>query len=199
VQLGSSAFHPDFSAVLDFWFGAPDSPLRGRSRPAWFRKSAEFDAEIRTRFAATWEAASLGGLSRWEETPLAGVALVVVLDQFPRNMFRGTPKAFASDPPALAAARRFIERGFDRILRPTERLFVYLPFEHAEDLASQEAALELFEELERNDPGSDLLSFARRHHDIIARFGRFPHRNAILDRVSTPEEREFLQQPGSRF
>jgi len=143
--------------------------------------------------------ASSGALARWEETPLAGLALVVVLDQFPRNMFRGTPEAFASDALALGVARRLVERGFDGLLRHVERMFVYLPFEHAEDLSAQERALALFEALDREEPGGDLFEYAHRHHEIIARFGRFPHRNAILGRASTPDEREFLLQPGSGF
>jgi uncharacterized protein (DUF924 family) len=117
-----------------------------------------------------------------------------VLDQFPRNMFRGTPRAFSSDPMALAAARNALERSFDRLLSPHERTFLYLPFEHAEDLAAQRRALTLFEALDPND-----MEYARRHYEIIARFGRFPHRNAVLGRESTAEEAEFLKQPGSSF
>jgi uncharacterized protein (DUF924 family) len=119
---------------------------------------------------------------------------VIVLDQFPRNMFRGSARAFATDALALAAARSAVERGFDRLLSPTERTFVYLPFEHAEDLASQRRALALFR---ARDP--DNVEYARRHYRIIARFGRFPHRNAILGRESTAEEIEFLKRPGSSF
>jgi uncharacterized protein (DUF924 family) len=191
--------YSDFSAVLDFWFGAPDSPGRGRPRKEWFRKDERFDGEIRSRFLAIWEAAARGELKRWEDTPLAALALVVALDQFPRNMFRGEPEAFASDALALATAKRLVERGFDRVLHHTERTFVYLPFEHAEDLGAQRHAVELFQALEREDPGANLVEYARRHHDIIARFGRFPHRNAILGRASTPDEIEFLRQPGSGF
>jgi uncharacterized protein (DUF924 family) len=187
----------DFSQVLDFWFGGADSPMRGRARKAWFVKSDEFDREVRKRFSQVWETASTGGLRRWEATPLAALALVVVLDQFPRNMFRGKPQAFASDDLALAAAERMIERRFDRLLRPIERAFVYLPFQHAENLDAQRRALVFYEELKRL--GVDHLDFARRHHDIVERFGRFPHRNEILGRVSTAEEIEFLRQPGSRF
>jgi uncharacterized protein (DUF924 family) len=118
----------------------------------------------------------------------------VVLDQFPRNMFRGTARAFATDPGALAAARHAVERGYDRLLAPCECTFVYLPFEHSEDLEAQQRSLELFA---ARDPGN--LEWARRHHEIVARFGRFPHRNAALGRESTPEEIEFLKQPGSSF
>ena len=184
----------DFAEVLEFWFGAPHSPERGRQRKNWFRKSDEFDAEIRSRFLPTWESAQRRELARWETTPLASLALVVVLDQFPRNMFRGTARAFSSDALALAAARSMIDRKFDRPLAPVERWFAYLPFEHAEDLAAQRRSLTFFREL---DP--DAAGYAQRHYEIIARFGRFPHRNAILGRESTAEELEFLRQPGLSF
>ena len=188
-----------FQEVLDFWFAPPGSPERGRARKAWFEKSEEFDAQIRARFAATWERALRGELDSWQATPLAGLALCVMLDQFPRNMFRGTPRAFASDARALVLARHLVEQGFDRLLLPAERVFVYLPFEHAEDLAAQRRSLALFE-IHRNEaPAAQNHSFALRHYEIIARFGRFPHRNAILGRESTPEEIEFLKQPGSSF
>jgi uncharacterized protein (DUF924 family) len=180
--------------VLDFWFGAPGSRERGRPRKAWFRKSEPFDAEIRRRFLATWERAGRGELAPWQATPLASLALIVVLDQLPRNMFRGTARAFASDSPALAAARETIAREFDRLLSPVERPFVYLPFVHAEDLAAQRRSLALFHELDPED-----MRNAKRHYEIIARFGRFPHRNAALGRESTAEEIEFLKQPGSSF
>ncbi len=185
---------PDFSDVLDFWFGSPDSRERGRPRKAWFQKSEAFDSEIRRRFLAAWERAARGELERWLATPLASLALVIVLDQFPRNMFRGTARAFSSDPMALAAASSMIERGFDRLLSPTERSFAYLPFEHAEDLDAQRRSLALFQAL---DP--EHIEYPRRHHEIIARFGRFPHRNAMLGRESTAEENEFLRLPGSSF
>ena len=184
---------PDFADVLDFWFGSPDSRERGRPRKAWFRKSESFDAEIRRRFLATWERAARGELERWRSTPLASLALVVVLDQFPRNMFRGTARAFSSDFLALAAARSTIARKFDRLLSPAERTFAYLPFVHAEDLAAQRRSLALFQAL---DSG---YADAMRHYDVVARFGRFPHRNAMLGRESTAAEAEFLKEPGSSF
>jgi uncharacterized protein (DUF924 family) len=185
---------PDFIEVLDFWFGAPGSRERGRPRKAWFRKSEPFDAEIRRRFLDTWEQAARGELERWQATPLASLALVVTLDQFPRNMFRGTARAFASDSLAFAVARETIAREFDRLLSPVERSFVYLPFEHAEDLAAQRRSLALFHALD-----GEQVEYARRHYEIIARYGRFPHRNAILGRPSTAEEIEFLKQLGSSF
>jgi len=185
---------PDFVEVLDFWFGASNSRERGRPRKAWFQKSEPFDAEIRRRFLTTWERAERGELERWQATPLASLALIVALDQFPRNMFRGTALAFSSDFRALAAASSMVAREFDRLLSPVERSFVYLPFEHAEDLAAQRRSLALSHAL---DP--EHMEYARRHYEIIARFGRFPHRNAILGRESTSEEIEFLKQPGSSF
>ncbi|HKB74235.1 MAG TPA: DUF924 family protein [Burkholderiales bacterium] len=180
--------------MLDFWFGAPGSRERGRPRKLWFQKSEPFDAEIRRRFLATWERAASGELERWQATPLASLGIVVTLDQFPRNMFRGTARAFATDSLALAAARETIAREFDRLLSPVERSFVYLPFAHAEDLAAQRRSLVLFHASDRENVES-----ARRHYEIIARFGRFPHRNAVLGRQSTAEETEFLKQPGSSF
>ncbi len=162
-------------------------------------KSEPFDREIRERFLPLWEAAAAGSLRSWESTPLAALALVVVLDQLPRNMFRGTARAFVSDARALAAAEAMVERRFDRLLRPVERVFVYLPFEHAEDLESQRRAVELFSSVEGGMLDGSYADYARRHCEVIERFGRFPHRNAILGRASTPEEVEFLGQPGSGF
>jgi len=141
-----------------------------------------------------WERAARGELEQWRSTPLAALALVVVLDQFPRNLFRGTARAFSSDSMALAAARGAVARGFDRLLSPAERTFVYMPYEHAEDLAAQRRSLALFHALDPND-----MEYAKRHYEIIARFGRFPHRNVILGRESTPDEIEFLKRRGSSF
>jgi uncharacterized protein (DUF924 family) len=185
---------PDFTEVLDFWFGARSSRERGLPRKAWFQKSEPFDAEIRRRFLVTWERAARGELERWQATPLASLALIVVLDQFPRNMFRDTARAFSSDFRALAVARNMIALEFGRLLSSVERLFAYLPFAHAEDLAAQRRSLALFRELDPED-----IQNAKRHYEIIARFGRFPHRNAVLSRQSTAEETEFLKQPGSSF
>ncbi len=190
---------PDFAVILDFWFGAADSPERGRPRKCWFAKNAAFDAQIRARFLELHEAACRGELSAWERGPLAALALLVLLDQFSRNMFRGTARAFAADAMALDVARRTVARGFDTLLRPIERPFVYLPFEHAEDLPAQRRALALFARMEANAEAESFADYARRHYVIIARFGRFPHRNQILGRKSTPEETAFLRQPRSSF
>ncbi|OGA28612.1 MAG: hypothetical protein A3I01_19380 [Betaproteobacteria bacterium RIFCSPLOWO2_02_FULL_65_24] len=188
-----------FADIIDFWFGAPPAPTRGRARVEWFRKNDAFDARIRARFAACHELAASRQLWSWESTPYAALALVIVLDQFPRNMFRGQPQAFDTDPLALAAARRLVERGFDRVYLPVERGFAYLPFEHCEDLACQRRALALFGSLAAYRDCAGTIDYARRHYEIIARFGRFPHRNELLGRPSTPEEIEFLRQPGSGF
>jgi uncharacterized protein (DUF924 family) len=188
-----------FPEILDFWFGAPDSATRGRPRNQWFRKDPSFDADIRDRFLDCHEAAASGRLAAWQATPYAALALVIVLDQFSRNMFRGEARAFQSDALALLSARKLVERGFDRVFLPVERWFAYLPFEHAEDLAVQRRSLALFDSL-ASDPDSALsIDYARRHYDIIARFGRFPHRNDLLGRQSTAAELELLKQPGSGF
>ncbi len=189
----------DFSEILDFWFGPPSAPYFGRHRPEWFRKNADFDAEIRRRFLEEHEAALAGTRCGWESTPRAALALVIVLDQFPRNMFRDNPRSFAADAAALGVARRMVDQGFDRLLSPIERCFVYLPFEHSEDLATQRRSLALFEGLRFSSDCSSNIDYAYRHYEIIARFGRFPHRNAVLGRPSTAEEGEFLRQPGSGF
>jgi uncharacterized protein (DUF924 family) len=175
--------------VLDFWF----SP---RVRPKWFVRSDELDQEIRDNFSELHARAAAGALDAWAATPRGALALAILLDQFPRNMFRGIAEAFASDPQARAVARAAIDAGLDHDLSQEERLFLYLPLEHSEDLADQERCVELMRAL---DEEPTWLDYAVRHRDIIARFGRFPHRNAILGRVSTPEECEFLMQPGSSF
>ena len=187
-------------AVLDFWFGAADDPSHGQPRKQWFEKSEVFDAQIRDRFGALTERAIAGDLAHWAAAPQSALAQVIVLDQFTRNVFRGTARAFAGDQRALAAARALIDAGIDRALPGVQRQFVYLPFEHAEDIGAQNDAVRLFAQLERDAPEvGQLLVWAQRHHEIIARFGRFPHRNAALGRSSTPEEIEFLKQPGSSF
>jgi uncharacterized protein (DUF924 family) len=188
-----------FAAVLDFWFGAPGSAEFGRPRRCWFEKSDAFDAEIGARFGATIDAANAGALDAWRTTPLAALALTVVLDQFPRNVFRGTPAAFASDARAIGVARSTVRPGFDRLLLPVQRWFLYLPFEHAEDLAAQRESLRLFGTLARDAASASTIDYARRHYDVVARFGRFPHRNPILGRASTPEEIAYMREPGSGF
>jgi uncharacterized protein (DUF924 family) len=189
----------DFQEVLDFWFGPSASPEYGRPRKAWFKKSDAFDESIRARFLDLHQRAADGHLQTWCAAPDSLLALIVVLDQFPRNLFRGTSRAFATDAQALAAAQLAVAREFDRLLLPVQRWFVYLPFEHAEDPAPQSRCMELFEGLCGDPDSAGTIDYARRHYEIIARFGRFPHRNAVLERISTPAEIEFLQQPGSGF
>jgi uncharacterized protein (DUF924 family) len=187
-------------AVLDFWFGPPDDPGHRLPRPAWFRKDPAFDQQVRERFGPTIEAALAGRLGAWASEPLPALAQVIVLDQFTRNAFRDTARAFAGDERALAAAQAMVDAGQDRSLSGVQRQFVYMPFEHAEDRAAQEQALRLFARLGEDEPAlADLLRWAQAHHDIVARFGRFPHRNALLGRTSTPEEEAFLKTPGSSF
>lgn len=181
--------------VLQFWFG--DTP--GERRKAWFVKDPGFDAEIRARFLVLHETAARGELEDWNYASKSALALIVVTDQFPRNMFRGESRAFATDALALATARHLIASGWDRALSPVERMFAYLPFEHSEMLADQERSLELFAPLVAFEETKDTPDYARRHWEIVKRFGRFPHRNAALGRPGTPEEIEFLKQPGSGF
>ena len=187
--------------VLDFWFGAPGSPESGKPRREWFVKKDEFDAVIRDRFGAAIEQALAGGLREWDaQGPQGTLARILVLDQFTRNAHRNTPLSFAGDALALAAAKSLVDSGADRELPPLQRAFVYMPFEHAEDAYMQERAVELFGMLAAEHPGFDeMLDYAHRHRGVIARFGRFPHRNEILGRASTLDEVEFLRQPGSRF
>jgi uncharacterized protein (DUF924 family) len=175
---------PSAEDVLSFWCAAgPD---------LWFDDDEGFDAAIRQRFAATYEDAAAGLLSGWEDSARSALALVIVLDQFPRNMFRNSARAYAADPLARAVARRVLAKGFDRKIAIPERAFFYLPFEHSEELADQERSVALM----RETGDADLLKWAELHADIIRRFGRFPHRNALLGRATTPEEQAFLDAGG---
>jgi uncharacterized protein (DUF924 family) len=187
--------------VLDFWFLPSSSDGYGTQRAVWFRKDDGFDAEIARRFGATIEQAVAGGLREWDDAGPQGVlARILVLDQFTRNAGRGTPASFAGDALALAAARQLADSGADQALMPVQRWFAYMPFEHAEDAAMQARSVELFTALAQQNEGfNGILDYAHRHRGVIARFGRFPHRNPILGRASTPEEAEFLAQPGSGF
>jgi uncharacterized protein (DUF924 family) len=187
--------------VLDFWFLPPGSEGHGKGRKEWFSKDQRFDEQIRLRFGAAIAQAVAGGLREWDDEGAQGaLARIIVLDQFTRNARRGTPGMFEGDALALAAAQKLVESGADRGLAPLQRLFVYLPFEHAEDARMQEQSVELLTALSKAHPGFEReLDFAHRHRGVIARFGRFPHRNPILGRASTPEELAFLGQPGSGF
>ncbi len=172
------------SEVLSFW--------RAAGPPKWFTRDEAFDALIRARFLATCEAGAAGRLAEWEATAHGALALLIVLDQFPRNMFRGEARAFAADALARAVAGRAIDRGFDRVFSAREATFFYLPFEHSETMADQERCVALFGAL----GDADLVKWAALHADIIRRFGRFPHRNSALGRTTTAEEQRFLDDGG---
>lgn len=182
VQAGNDAVGP--TDVLAIW--------RAAGPAQWFKKNTDFDSTIAVRFGALWRTAADGLLSAWEDTPEAALALVIVLDQFPRNMFRGEARAFSTDAPARAVAGRAVAGGFDQAVAKSERIFFYLPFEHSEDPADQERAVALVRAL----GDAELLKWAELHADIIRRFGRFPHRNRALGRASTPAEQAFLDAGG---
>jgi uncharacterized protein (DUF924 family) len=177
------------SEIIDFWFA---SGMEKR----WFVRDPAFDAEVSTRLAEWYEHAATGGLDDWHGTAAGCVALCVLLDQVPRNLFRGQGRAFATDAAARAVARHAVDRGLDQLLPQAKRLFLYLPYEHSESLIDQDASVRLIGQLGENPLWLD---YARRHRDVIVRFGRFPHRNAALGRDSTAEETAFLATPGSSF
>jgi uncharacterized protein (DUF924 family) len=187
------------AALLDFWFGPEGSPGRERPRLIWFEPGPGFDAALRRRFARDGDRAAAGLYDHWQTAPDTCLALVLLLDQLPRNLHRGSRRAYANDAKALAVARLAIKRGLDRRVPPVWRWFFYLPFMHCEALADQEAGLALYSALPPCPGKRTTLAAARHHRDIIARFGRFPHRNRILGRVSTAAETRFLQQPGASF
>ena len=181
--------------VLDFWFGEEGSETYATNRPQWFRKDADFDNEIRHKFADDVETALGGGHMRMAENQMSCLALIIMLDQFPRNLFRDTALAFAGDKRALSLANEAVRLGFDRNLPKPLQMFFYLPFEHSESLDDQLRCMDLF----KASGNEDMLKWAAAHHDIIARFGRFPHRNEALGRESTQEEIDFLKEPDSSF
>jgi uncharacterized protein (DUF924 family) len=188
-----------FGKILDFWFGREDEADYGKRRAIWFAKDPEFDRKIQICFQEDYKQAAAGKLDHWKESPKSCLALLLLLDQFPRNMFRGTPQAFTTDFQALCVAEHAIALGYDRELLMYQRWFVYLPFQHSEDLNRQRQSVELFRQLGDRPDNADAIDYAIRHLEIIERFGRFPHRNEILGRTTTCEEAEFLKQPGSSF
>jgi len=185
--------------ILDFWFGKPDEEDYGKPRTVWFQKNSEFDQKVRSRFLKDYQQAASGQLDYWKTSPHGCLALTILLDQFPRNLFRHQPQAFATDPQALVIAQHAVAQGFDQELLPVQRWFIYLPFEHSENLADQQQCVKLFSTLKDDPDSASTINYAYQHLAVIERFGRFPHRNAILGREATPEEAEFLQQPGSSF
>jgi uncharacterized protein (DUF924 family) len=187
-QEGNSDAQRQQAALLEFWFAQPKEKL--------FKVDSDFDEELRRRFGTLHEAASIGALDDWRETPRGCLALVILLDQLTRNFHRGSPRAYDNDAQALALSKEAIARGHDAELADSERAFLYMPFEHSEDLADQERGVELMGLL-TSDPQWE--KFAVMHRDVIARFGRFPHRNEILGRASTEEELAFLEEPNSSF
>jgi uncharacterized protein (DUF924 family) len=186
-------------AILDFWFLPEGHADHGQYRAAWFEKNEAFDAEIRGHFAPDLEMAASGGFDHLTDKPPGALAVVLILDQFPRNLFRGQARAFAYDDKARAVARRAVDGGIDTQLLPVQRMFLYLPFEHSEDLADQARCVALCQAMPPGSLRDNCVDYAQRHQAIIQRFGRFPHRNAALSRASTPAEIEFLKQPGSSF
>lgn len=195
---------PPFEPLLRFWLGEPGGdPLANQS--LWFKKDPAFDAELRERFGELLARGARGELESWRATPRGALAYVVLHDQIPRNIHRGTPDSFAHDARALEQTLVAMSRGFEEQLGAMERWFLYMPLMHAEDLGYQERCVDAFKRLEADAEGRvrevlrGAVDYAVRHRDVVARFGRFPHRNVILGRTSTPEEIEFLTQPGSSF
>ncbi|POZ61554.1 DUF924 family protein [Chromobacterium alticapitis] len=186
-------------AVLRFWFGGSDEACLNTARGAWFARDEAFDDAIRRQFLDDWQQLERGELDMDVTDAKAALAWLLIADQFPRNLFRGEARAFASDARARAGARLARESGLDRRLPPVARVFAYLPFEHSEDLADQQWSVQLFSELAAELPDSGYLDYARRHLDVIAEFGRFPHRNAALGRTSTAAELSYLARPGAGF
>ncbi|WP_288411455.1 DUF924 family protein [uncultured Herbaspirillum sp.] len=197
-------------ALLDFWFGPqwdtlPAHQVAERQKKLWWSKNPDIDAECRQRFEPLLKQAAANQLDDWTETPRSMLALIVLLDQIPRNIYRDTAQAFAFDELARQCCHLALAMGLDQALPAIARVFVYLPLEHAEDLDDQQYVVQLMRTLAKTARGEDQPAFdgyadyARRHHAVIERFGRFPHRNRILGRTSTPEETEFLTQPGSSF
>jgi uncharacterized protein (DUF924 family) len=189
----------EWREIYDYWFGAPESSRRGDVREFWFASSPETDLEIRERFIDQHRRAAAGQFQDWKSDAKSWVALILLLDQVPRNIFRGDSRSFAADPLALASARELVGSPKHEDLITVEKLFAYLPFEHSENIDDQIESIALFEAIDDHESKAEWLEFAILHKDIVARFGRFPHRNAILGRESTPEERAWLEAGGHHF
>ncbi|HWL86927.1 MAG TPA: DUF924 family protein [Polyangiaceae bacterium] len=185
-----------FDDVLTFWFGTSDLSKQLAPLRTWFAKDADFDRTIAERFGGTMDEASAGTLDAWRKSPASCLALILLLDQFPRNIYRGSARAFATDPAALHHGLYALDHGYDREVAPVARWFFYLPLEHCESLERQRDALARFKMLQGTPGWAAGVGSAEKHLAIIERFGRFPHRNAILGRESTPEELEFLKTEG---
>jgi uncharacterized protein (DUF924 family) len=176
--------------ILNFWF-------EDTSPQQWFQVNEEFDQIIYDRYFDIYERAKTGSLKDWEVDAEGCLALCLILDQFPRNMFRGKPDAFETDKAALLISKQALHKGLDQVLSPVKRRFLYLPFEHSENMQDQKKSCELFKSMQADDPLG--YEYALRHMHVIEKFGRFPHRNKILGRENTPEEAEYLKEPGAGF
>lgn len=185
--------------VYDFWFGAPGSDGHGDVRDFWFASTPDIDREIKERFLDRYLRAAAGDFEDWKSDARGWVALIVLLDQVPRNVFRGNPQSFAADPVALASAKQLEASPLHEELITVEKLFAYLPFEHSENIHDQTKSVALFEAIDHHEQKAEWIEFAVLHRDIVAKFGRFPHRNAILGRKSTPEEKAWLESSDQRF
>ena len=203
----ASVISPEAESLLKEWFGDDLDSLQAVTARAttWFARSPEFDARLRERFATLPDRALNGDLDPWQGNPRSSLALVLALDQLPRNLFRGTARSFAYDATAQETALKAIGRGFDAMLHPVEAVFLYMPFEHAEDLGLQQKSVDLFRALLNRAPPplrpqfESFICYAERHHAVIERFSRFPHRNATLNRTSSARELEYLESGGERF
>lgn len=185
--------------ILEFWFGMPNDSSWGQNRKAWWVKDAAFDDEVRLRFLATHEAAARGDLDSWAGTAAGSLALLILLDQFPRNLFRGKARTYDTDAKARAVAQAALDQGFEHGLTEIQRWFLYMPFQHSERLDDQLHSLILYDRLSEGGDNANSKGSAQRHYEIVARFGRFPHRNVVLGRSSTEEELAFLKEPNSSF
>lgn len=185
--------------IYDFWFGAPGSDGHGDVREFWFASTPDIDREIKERFLDRYRRAAAGDFEDWKSDARGWVALIVLLDQVPRNVFRGNPQSFAADPVALASAKQLEASPLNKELITVEKLFAYLPFEHSEQIDDQMKSVALCEAIDDHEQKAEWIEFAVLHRDIVAKFGRFPHRNAILDRDSTPEETAWLESSDQRF
>ena len=188
-----------WSAIYSFWFGEPGTDGHGNVQENWFGGGPELDEEIGSRFLADYEKAASGEYDVWMSDPQGWVALIVTLDQFPRNMFRGDPKSFATDAKALETAKRIVESEFHDQLITVEKLFAYMPFEHSENKSDQARCVDLFQNIDDHDSKSEWIDYAVEHKIIIDQFGRFPHRNEILGRESTKDEIAWLEHSDQRF
>lgn len=199
-QYWLTTIDPAARAVLVFWFGEPGAPEYGQQRAVWFQKDPMFDALVRRRFGVLHEEASRGEWDSWQQHPETLLALLILLDQFSRHIYRDSRYAFATDERAVEMAIKGIELGFDQQVMPVARAFYYLPLEHSENLAYQTRSVALFNQLQAESSlYTGFAEYAQKHYDVIAQFGRFPHRNAVLGRVSSIAEQQYLNQPGAGF